>query len=64
MVIFKRTTIQKGNFPKSIIVKAKPTGWITMDMFLEWLNLVRRKTQGVIFCTESLLIYDSANGEC
>ena len=61
VVIFKRTTIPMGNFSKNIIVKANLIGWVTKDMFLEWLNLVWRKRKGMIFCIESSLIYGSAS---
>lgn len=37
MVIFKRKTVPKGNFP-GVIIKANPTGWMTAELMKQWLR--------------------------
>ncbi|KAG8223953.1 hypothetical protein J437_LFUL003761 [Ladona fulva] len=36
LVIFKRKTIPKGEFPKGIIVCVNPEGWMNCDMLRTW----------------------------
>ncbi len=60
LVIFKRKTIPKETFSKGIVVNVNPKGWMTSDMFGFWLENVWRKRKNALFCSKSLLIYDSA----
>lgn len=60
MVIFKRKTIPKGEFPKGIIVCVNPKGWMNCDMLKTWLTEVWGKRKGSFFNPKSLLVLDSA----
>jgi transposase-like protein len=59
MVIFKRKTMPKEQFPKGIVVTVSPKGWMTQEVMTEWLDRVWRKRKGAFFSRKSLLIYDS-----
>lgn len=59
LVIFKRKTVPKENFPKGIFVQANEKGWINKDMMHFWLNNVWKKRKHSFFNTKSLLIMDS-----
>ncbi len=60
MVIFKRKTIPKGNFPKGIVVMANEKGWVNEGMMKEWIEKVwKRRKEASFFCKKSVLIYDS-----
>ena len=59
MVIFKRKTIPKEGFPKGIVVKANPSGWMTEEIFIEWLSLVWKRRKNSFFNKKSILIFDS-----
>jgi hypothetical protein len=60
MVIFKRKTIPKEEFPRGIVVYANEKGWNNTEMMTEWLDKVWRRRPGGFFKTKSLLILDSA----
>jgi hypothetical protein len=59
MVIFKRKTIPKGNFPKGIVVMANEKGWVNEDMMKEWIEKIWKRRKEAFFCKKSVLIYDS-----
>jgi transposase-like protein len=59
MVIFKRKTMPKGNFPKGIVVTVSPKGWMNEEIMGQWLEKVWRRRKGSFFKPKSLLIYDS-----
>lgn len=59
MVIFKRKTIPKENFPKGIVVLANEKGWMNQDVMKEWAEKCWRKRPNFIFQKNSLLIMDS-----
>ena len=60
MVIFKRKTLPKDNFPVGVIIKANPKGWMDEEMMSDWLREVYVKRPDGFFHTSlSLLIYDS-----
>ena len=59
MVIFKRKTIPKENFPKGIEVRANEKGWMNEEEMTGWLNSVFRKRKGMFFKPKALLIMDS-----
>lgn len=60
MLIFKRKTIPKGNFPKGIIIQANEKGWINSELFIHYSKTIWPRRRGSIFSKESLLIFDSA----
>lgn len=59
MIIFKRITIPKENFPKGVEVRAVEKGWMNEDMMISWINTVYRKRKGTFFNPAALLIMDS-----
>lgn len=60
MVIFKRKTLPKENFPAGVVIKANPKGWMDEEKMSEWLREIYVKRAGGFFHTApSLLIYDS-----
>jgi hypothetical protein len=36
LVVFKRKTLPKGNFPKGILIAADEKGWINQDIMKVW----------------------------
>lgn len=42
MVIFKRKTLPKENFPASIVIKANSKGWMDEEKMSEWLREMSR----------------------
>ncbi|KAK6317614.1 hypothetical protein J4Q44_G00130140 [Coregonus suidteri] len=60
MIIFKRKTLPKENFPAGVVIKASPKGWMDEEKMSEWLREIYVKRPGGFFHTApSLLIYDS-----
>ena len=60
MVIFKRKTLPKENFPAGVVIKVTPKGWMDEEKMNEWLREIYVKRPGGFFHTApSLLIYDS-----
>ena len=60
MVIFKRKTLPKENFPDGVIIKANPKGWMDEEMMCDWLREVYvKRPDGFFHKSPSLLIYDS-----
>uniref|UniRef100_A0A146PAS9 Tigger transposable element-derived protein 7 n=1 Tax=Fundulus heteroclitus TaxID=8078 RepID=A0A146PAS9_FUNHE len=60
MVIFKRKTLPKENFPAGVVIKAHSKGWMDEEKMSEWLREIYVKRPGGFFHTApSLLIYDS-----
>jgi len=60
MVIFKRKTLPKENFPAGVIIKANPKGWMDEEMMSDWLREVYvKRPDGFFHKSPSLLIYDS-----
>jgi hypothetical protein len=53
LVVFKRKTLPKGNFPKGILIAANEKGWINQDIMKVWVEKDWRKRK------QSLLIMDS-----
>jgi hypothetical protein len=51
LVVFKRKTLHKGNFPKGILIAANEKGWINQDIMKVWVEKVWRKRK------QSLLIH-------
>ena len=60
MVIFKRKTLPKGNFPDWVVVQANEKGWMDEDLMRAWINEVFITRPGGFFLTSSsMLICDS-----
>lgn len=60
MVIFKRTTVPKENFPVGVVIKANSKGWMDEEMMSVWLREIYVKRPGGFFhVAPSLLICDS-----
>lgn len=59
MVIFKRKTIPKENFPKGVEIRACTKGWMNEEMMISWINTVYRRRKGAFFKQSALLIMDS-----
>ena len=60
MVIFKRKTLPKENFPVGVVIKVNPKGWMDEEKMSEWLREIYVKRPGGFFHTvPSLLIFDS-----
>mgnify|MGYP003466395840 FL=1 len=60
MVIFKRLTMPKENFPKGIIVEVNKNGWSNSEIMKKWIQKIWIKRNDSFFKPKSLLIYDSA----
>ena len=56
MVIFKRKTLPKGNFPDGVVVKANEKGWMDENLMRAWINEVFIKRPGGFFHTSSSML--------
>lgn len=59
MLIFKRKTIPKEDFPPDVLIRCNEKGWVNEDLVIEWLNEVWRKRKGAFFQPSGLLVMDS-----
>jgi transposase-like protein len=60
MVIFKRQTIPKENFPSGIVVRCNKKGWMNENEMSHWIDGVWRRRPGTFFTQKnSLLVMDS-----
>jgi hypothetical protein len=59
LVVFKRKTLPKGNFPKGVLIAANEKGWINQDIMKVWVEKVWRKRIQSLFNPKSLFIMDS-----
>lgn len=59
MLIFKRKTLPKENFPADIVVRCNEKGWMCESLMIDWLNEVWRKRKGAFFHPSGILIMDS-----
>ncbi|GFV28656.1 pogo transposable element with KRAB domain [Trichonephila clavipes] len=57
MLIFKRKTLPKENFPKGVEIRAN--GWINEQIMLSWLQSIWRKRKNSFFHPKAFLIIDS-----
>ncbi|GFV51535.1 pogo transposable element with KRAB domain [Trichonephila clavipes] len=58
LLIFKRKTILKENFPRSVVIRCNEKGWCNKDM-LNWFQEVWKKREGAFFNFKGVLIMDS-----
>lgn len=59
LVIFKRKTIPKEDFPVGCHVSCNEKGWMREDVMHKWIDDVLRKRKGSFFNPKCLLIMDS-----
>lgn len=60
MVIFKRKTVPKENFPAGVAIKANSKGWMNEEKMSEWLREIYiKRPGGFLHAGPSLLICDS-----
>ncbi|KFM71972.1 Pogo transposable element with KRAB, partial [Stegodyphus mimosarum] len=59
MIIFKRKTIPKRDFPNDVIICANENGWMCEIIMHEWLQKVWQCRKGSFFQPKRLLIMDS-----
>ena len=57
MVIFKRKTQPKGNFPAGVVVHNQPKGWMDESGVLLWTNKVWGNRPGGLWKERSLLVF-------
>ncbi|GFX12245.1 pogo transposable element with KRAB domain [Trichonephila clavipes] len=59
LLIFKRKTIPKENFPPSVVIWCNEKGWCDEDIMLDWFQEVWKKREGAFFNSKGVLIMDS-----
>ncbi|GFV73540.1 pogo transposable element with KRAB domain [Trichonephila clavipes] len=59
MLIFKRKTPPKENFPKCVEIHANENGWMNEQIMLSWLQTIWRKRKNSFFRPKAFLIMDS-----
>ncbi|GFX14439.1 WASH complex subunit 4 [Trichonephila clavipes] len=59
MLIFKRKTLPKENFPKCVEIRANENGWMNEQIMLSWLQTIWRKRKHSFFRPKAFLIMDS-----
>jgi transposase-like protein len=59
LLIFKRKTIPKENFPRSVVIRCNEKGWCNEDIMLDWFQEVWKKREGAFFNSKGVLIMDS-----
>ena len=57
--IFKRKILPKEKLPSGIVVRVQQNGWMTEDLFMEWLKTVWFRRPGALLRPRSMLIIDS-----
>ncbi|GFY21671.1 pogo transposable element with KRAB domain [Trichonephila clavipes] len=46
LLTFKRKTIPKENFPRSVVIRCNEKGWCNEDIMLDWFQEVWKKREG------------------
>ena len=59
MIVFKRKTVPKENFPPGVVIHAHPKGWMDEEGTKIWIRKVWNKRPGRLTRTKSLLVWDS-----
>lgn len=59
LLIFKRKTVPKGNFPRNVVIRCNEKGWVNENIMLDWFQEVWKKREGAFFNSKGLLIMDS-----
>jgi hypothetical protein len=61
MIIFKRATVPNEHFPPGVVVKSNPKGWMTEDIFTQWVDeILLSRPNAPVNPSESLFIMDAA----
>ncbi|PNF18070.1 hypothetical protein B7P43_G07656 [Cryptotermes secundus] len=58
-VIFKRKTLPKEKLPPGILVRVQEKGWMTEELYLDWLKSVWFRRPGALLRQRSMLVVDS-----
>lgn len=59
-LIFKRKTLLSNvTFPKNVIVRVHPKGWMDTDFMIDWVDSVWRKRPGADLGVRAMLVLDS-----
>lgn len=61
-VIFKRKTLPKEKLPPGVFVRVQEKGWMTEDLYMDWLKTVWFRRPGALLRRRSLLVIDSFRG--
>lgn len=61
-VIFRRKTLPKEKLPPGILVMVQEKGWMTEDLYLDWLKRVWFRRPGTLLRRPSMLVIDSFRG--
>lgn len=59
LLIFKRKTLPKGNFPPDIVICANEKGWMCEEVMMHWIEECYKKRKGAFFQPKGLVILDS-----
>ena len=54
LIIFKRKTLPKGNFPSDVVVCANEKGWMNENIMFEWIEKVWQRRKGSFFDRKGL----------
>lgn len=58
MIIFKRKTMPKGNFPRGVFIHVHEKGWMDENGVKLWVKNIWEKRPGALRNPESLLVWD------
>lgn len=62
-IIFSRKTLpKKEEFPPGVIIRCNEKGWMTADMFNDWLRTVWFRRPGALLSPRSMLVVDAFKG--
>lgn len=62
-IIFSRKTLPKTEvFPRGAIIRCNDKGWMTAELFDEWIRLVWLRRPGALLSPRSMLVVDSFRG--
>lgn len=61
-IIFKRKTMPKEVFPRNVHIRCNEKGWMTEELFLDWLKTVWCRRPGALLSRRSLLVLDAFRG--
>lgn len=59
MVVFKRKTLPKGQFPSGVVIHNHPKGWMDEEGIKIWIEKVWNSRPGGMLKKKSLLVWDS-----
>lgn len=62
MIIFKRKTFPKDKFPPRLVVKVQQKGWMTSELFTQWIDECWKERPGAMLGLRALLAMDTFKG--